>query len=91
MARKLYDLAVKTGSYTDSQGQTKNRYENIGVVLEGQDGPYLMMKRTFNPAGIPSERDTIIVSMFKPRDDNAQQQPQAQQPIRQQLDDDIPF
>lgn len=89
MAKKLYDVAVKTGSYTDASGQTKGRYENIGVMLEGQDGPYLMLKRTFNPAGVPSDRDTIICSLFKPRDDQGgyTQQPRQQQPI----DDEIPF
>ena len=35
MASKLYDVAVKTGSYTDKTGATKNRYENIGVMMDG--------------------------------------------------------
>lgn len=90
MAKKLYDLAVKTGSYTDSSGSTKNRYENIGFVLEGEDGPYLMLKRTFNPAGLTSDRDTIIVSMFKPRD-VSNSAPAAPQPKPFQLSDDVPF
>jgi hypothetical protein len=35
---KLYDVAVKTGSYTDKSGATKGRYENIGVMMEGDNG-----------------------------------------------------
>jgi len=69
MAQKLYDLAVKVGSYT-KDGQEKGRYQNIGVVLKGKDGPFLLLNRYFNPAGVPCdpEKDSIIVSMFAPRD-----------------------
>lgn len=94
MAKKLYDLSVKTGSYTDAAGNAKGRYENIGVVLEGDNGPYLMLKRTFNPAGIPSDRDTIIVSMFTPRDDagqSAHSTAKSNGYQSQPLSDDVPF
>lgn len=76
MATKKYDLAVKTGSYTNRNGETKNRYENIGAVMVGDNGPYLMLKRTFNPAGVPVQdgRDSILVSCFEPRERD--QQPQ---------------
>ena len=85
MAHKLYDVTVKTGSYTDSQGQQKGRYENIGVMMQGDNGPYLMLKRTFNPAGVPNEdnRDTVLCSLFEPKD-QGQQQPQQQAPQYQQ-------
>ena len=69
--KKVYDLAVKTGEY-ESDGETKGRYENVGVVLEGKDGMFVMLKRTFNPAGVPDlndeKRDTILISMFEPRE-----------------------
>ena len=83
MAHKLYDVTVKTGSYTDSQGQPKGRYENIGVMMQGDSGPYLMLKRTFNPAGVPNEdnRDTVLCSLFEPKEQGQQQAPQGfQQP-----------
>ena len=69
MAKKLYDLAAKVGSYTNNSGQQKNRYQNIGVVLEGKDGPFLLLNRYFNPAGVPCDpsKDSIIVSMFSPQ------------------------
>lgn len=71
--KKTYDLAVKTGTYKDKNGEQKNRYENIGTVVEGDNGPYIIMKRTFNPAGVPNpeNRDTIVVSMFAPKDGNS--------------------
>jgi hypothetical protein len=88
---KLYDVAVKTGSYTDKSGATKGRYENIGVMMEGDNGPYLMLKRTFNPAGVPgnADRDNIICSLFKPSDDQGAR-PAARAPLNV-ADDEIPF
>ena len=70
-AKKLYDLAVKTGEYTNRDGDTKGRYENIGSILEMQDGgKMILLKRTFNPAGVPHKdgSDQIIVSMFGPKE-----------------------
>lgn len=66
---KLFDLAVKTGSY-QKDGKEKGRYVNVGAVYEGKDGgQYIMMNRTFNPAGVPNpdNRDTVIISMFAPK------------------------
>lgn len=102
---KKYDLAVKTGSY-QKDGETKNRYENIGAVFQGDDGPFIVLKRSFNPAGVPFKEgsDSIIVSCFAPKDNqgngggNGGGQRQAapaqrQAPAQQQggYDDDVPF
>ena len=76
MTKKVYDLAVVTGTY-ESQGQTKNRYQNIGAVLEKDDGGrFIMLERTFNPAGVPydsSRGNSILISMFEPRQHDGQQ------------------
>jgi hypothetical protein len=79
MAHKISDLAVKTGSYTDAQNQVKGRYENIGSLMQGDDGMFLILKRTFNPAGVPNpdNKDSVIVSCFEQKNDN-QQAPQQQ-------------
>jgi hypothetical protein len=72
--RKLYDLAVKTSTYTDKNGETKGRYENIGSVLQLDDGgKVILIKRSFNPAGVPFKdgSDQIMVSMFEPKDRDA--------------------
>jgi len=88
MAHKISDLAVKTGSYTDQQGQTKGRYENIGSLMQGDDGMFLILKRTFNPAGVPNpdDKDSVIVSCFEKQDINqgGQQQNNQQQGSQQQ-------
>jgi hypothetical protein len=67
--KKIYDLAVKTGTYT-SNGETKNRYLTVGSCMENDDGAmFLFLNKAFNPAGIESKEgsDSIIVSMFTPK------------------------
>jgi hypothetical protein len=52
--KKVYDLAVVVGKYTDNVGTQKNRYQNIGVMLEKDDGGrFMIMEPWFNPAGVP--------------------------------------
>lgn len=91
--QKLYDLAVKTGEYTKN-GETKARYENIGSVMEGDNGQFMMLKRTFSPAGVPFKdgSDTIFVSMFEPREKDSNDKPskprKSAPPINE---DDLPF
>jgi hypothetical protein len=84
--QKLYDAVVKTGSYTNSQGEEKARYENVGSVMQGDNGQFLILKRTFNPAGVPNpdNKDSIIVSMFEPKDQQNNQQQQNRAPQQQQ-------
>lgn len=96
---KQYDLVIKTGEYTNNNGETKGRYENIGAVMQGDNGPYMMLKKTFNPAGAPCKegRDSILISMFEPKQQG--QQHQGQQSAPQQntsnghagFDDDVPW
>lgn len=102
MAKK-YDLVVKTGEYTDQSGAVKGRFKNVGVVMDGQNGPYILLDRTFNPAGVPGQdgRESIIISMYEPRaEQGGQQISQAQQRHseeksngyqKQPIDDSIPF
>lgn len=88
MAKKLYDVAVKTGSYI-KDGEEKSRYENVGSMWEGDNGAYLVIKRTFNPAGVPFKdgSDSIFLSLFKPQE---QQKPQQSKPASE-FSDDAPF
>ena len=65
---KKYDLCVAKRKYTDSQGNQKSEWLNIGVVLEKEGKQFIIMDRTFNPAGMPQDgKDGIIVSMFEPK------------------------
>lgn len=81
MARVVKELAVVVATYEDRQsGQQKNRYENIGVMMESTDqqgrvNTFLMLNRSFNPAGVPFKpgSDKILISMFDPRPRDGQQ------------------
>ena len=97
--KKLYDLAVKTGTY-NAGGQEKGRYENVGAVMQSDDGgKFIMLKRVFNPAGVPDlsgrNSDSVLLSMFPPKDAEAvvtlAPQRQTQAPAAQKYDDTIPF
>ena len=64
--KRIKDLAVKTGTY-ESNGQTKGKYLNVGSVMEDDNGgKFIMLDRTFNPAGVPNpdNRSNVIISMF---------------------------
>ena len=104
--KKTHDLAVKTGSYTDRDGNTKGRYVNVGAIWEKEDGStFFTILRTFNPAGVPNpdNKDSVLISRFevKPREGQGQQQRPAQQAAAPKpaatgsgfddMDDDIPF
>ena len=83
MATKLYDLAVKTGEYRDQQGNMKGRWQNVGVVMKGDDGtPFMMLNAWFNPAGVPRKdgSESVLISCFKPDE----QRQQGQSPASQQ-------
>ena len=62
---KKYDLCVKSGTYTDRNGNEKVNWENIGVMVD--DGsPYILLKPYINLAGFPREegRNHLLVSVF---------------------------
>ena len=93
--KKLYDLAVVTGSYQQGN-ETKNRYTNIGVVMQKDDGgKFIMLHRHFNPAGVPFKEgsESILVSMFPPKDAQGNAPAPAPKPAARPAaaDDDIPF
>ena len=74
--KKVFDLAVKTGEY-QKDGETKNRYQNIGSIMENDNGQFMILDRTFNPAGVPNpdNKSSVIVSMFKSDRDNGNKKP----------------
>lgn len=99
-ARKTHDLAVVVSEYTDRDGNTKKRYQNIGALMEGDNGPFIMLAKWFNPAGVPDSRggESLLISCFEPRDQQQgqyqqrpQQQRQAPRQQQQEFESDIPF
>jgi hypothetical protein len=64
---RVKDLVVKTGTYQQN-GETKNRYKNVGAVLDAGNGEFIVLDRTFNPAGC-GEGERVIIDMFDVRDE----------------------
>ena len=66
--KKVKDLATKIGEYQTKNGEKKNRYVNIGSIMKSDSGEFILLNRTFNPAGVPNDanRDSVLVSIFEP-------------------------
>lgn len=67
--KKVYDLAVKNGSY-EKNGETKFRYLNVGCVMQGDKGMFILLEKKFNPAGVQigsKEGSSVLISMFEPK------------------------
>lgn len=104
-SKKIRDLVVKVGSYQDrNTGEEKARWENVGALMQNDEDKalFIMLKRTFNPAGVPGQnaRESILISAFVPQGQRQQdggndQQPQGSAPAggapHTDYDDDIPF
>lgn len=93
MPTRIRDLAVKTGTYRDQQGNEKGRWQNVGALMKGDDGgEFVILQRWFNPAGIanPQDRESVVLSCF-PLKDKQQSQPQQTEPSADFDDSDIPF
>lgn len=95
---KKYDITVKTGTFTDRNGEEKGRYENIGEVHANKEGNFYARFNAFRllgiaMAGIAKGDDSIMASLFAPRGDDAKPQATSQAPARRDadFDDDIPF
>jgi len=98
MSKKVYDLAVKIGTYKNRDGEEKAEYLNIGAIIEKDDGGrFMLMNRTFNPAGVPNpdNNKTFIVSMFSAEKKNEDKPAESSTPAggtdNPFSDDDIPF
>lgn len=93
MAMKpVYDLAVKTGTYTDRAGAEKGRYLNVGKVFQRDDGS-LTLKLDCLPIGIPDWSGWVNCYPHKPRE-NPTAPPVTNEwgpATPSDPDDDIPF
>jgi len=93
---KTHDLTVVTGSY-QKDGQNKNSYENVGMIMVDSADPkkkLFLLKRTFNPAGVPNPdgKSMVIVNAFPVKEQQRSAPPPEAKPAPQgDFDDDIPF
>ena len=65
---KKYDVVARVGSYTDANGQEKGRFENVGAVITNKNGGFnLLLKKTFNPAGLAEPgNESICLFLYEP-------------------------
>lgn len=67
MSVKTHSVSVKVGEY-QKDGETKGRYLRVGSVMKNEDGgTFILLDRTFNPAGVPNpqNKDSVLLSVFK--------------------------
>lgn len=71
-----FNITVKTGSYTDKEGNTKGKYKTVGQVMEKDDNSkFLLIDPHFNFAAVKREegREMVICSLMEPKKDEAKQ------------------
>lgn len=88
--QKKYDIVATVGSYTKN-GETKNRYKNVGVVMEKDGNPFILLDRTFNPAGLQSDKDTVLLSLYPPKEEKGGVSAHSKAKGNAFLDDEIPY
>lgn len=80
----LYKVSATSGKYTDKEGNEKNRYVDMGVVMETKNGPMLKLE------AIPVGWDGwAYLNEPKQREEGEQQQRQARPQRGQQQTDNF--
>lgn len=87
----LYKVSAVSGKYKDNDGNEKNRYVDMGVVMETKNGPMLKIE------AMPTSWDGwAYLNDPKPREEGERQE--RSRPSRREApattapgDDDIPF
>ena len=72
MAKLINEISVITGTYTNAQGQQKNRYQRIGSIIDTKNGP--MLKIDVMPLKEGGWDGWAYINEPKPKDDQQPQQ-----------------
>jgi len=87
-------IVAKTGEYTNQQNEQKGEYTKLGVMLNNNNGDYMLLDPSVNLAGVlikqnalaakkgGEQRDMVMISIFE--DDNQNQNNNQQQQANQQ-------
>jgi hypothetical protein len=86
----MKNLMAKVGTY-EKDGETKNRWTRVGVILENQHGEYALLDPEINLAGVLAKqnamsdqpRTSVMVSIFD-NDNQGSNKQSAQKPAAQQ-------
>lgn len=92
MTKRKYDIVVKIGEKPDG----KPIWKNVGVMMEGEKGPFLLIDRIFNPAGVPPKTPgdaSVLCSLFEPKEAGAAPVARPVQKFakNKDFDDDVPY
>lgn len=63
-------LVAKTGTYTNQQGEQKGEYTRIGVLMDGDNGQYMLLDPTVNLAGVLAKQNVMAANEGKPMRDS---------------------
>ena len=94
MARKIKNLSVKTREYKDRDGNDKANWQNIGVIMENDQGKqFMLIDRWVNLGGLPDfsgkpNPSAVMVNIF---DVDENYQPRSNGPSFKGQDNDIAF
>ena len=86
MAKLINELTVITGTYTNKDGQQKNRYQRIGSIIDTKNGP--MGKIDVIPLKEGGWDGWFYIN--EPRDEQQRQQPQRRSSGFDDMDSDLP-
>ena len=77
-SKKTHDLCIKSGSY-QKDGETKNRYKNVGMILQKEDGgEMIMIDPSVNFAAFKEQdREYVILSKFEVKEAKQETKPAA--------------
>ena len=70
MARKIKNLSVKTREYKDRDGNPKANWQNIGVIMENDQGKqFILLEKWINYAGLPDfsgkeNSSSLMINIF---------------------------
>ena len=62
-------LIAKIGTY-QKNGETKNEYDELGVMLENDNGPYILLDPSINLAGVLIKQNIQAAAEGKPARSN---------------------
>lgn len=85
MAKLINEISVITGTYTNSQGQQKNRYQRIGSIIDTKNGP--MLKIDVIPLKEGGWDGWAYINEPREREDQPQRQHSRQAPQGSGFDD----
>jgi hypothetical protein len=88
MAKLINEITVITGTYTNAQGQQKNRYQRIGSIIDTKNGP--MLKIDVIPLKEGGWDGWAYINEPRERDDQPQQRRASQGSGFDDMHDDVP-